>query len=330
MPVHATISDATGYVNQDELGINTSGSGAKFLSDGNEWRAVMASEITGTLALAQIEDISSDRLIGRDTAGSGDPEQLTVGGGVEFTGSGGIQRSALTGDVTASAGSNATTIANDAVTYAKMQNVSATSRIIGRKTSGSGDPEECTISDVLGFVSATQGVILYCGASSTWAALGTGTVGKVLMTGGAAANPSWGYRAFDVTIQAASGTDLTWTNMPAAQTLWLGTGRHIFKADLGDYQQVRLLINVRSVAANAGSTVDVMYSTSYTETIGSLSAIGTSACQVTLGSTSTILDSGWIDLAAGAKAANVFVALVGAGGDGAIDPTFGGVHVQFR
>lgn len=55
-----------------------------------------------------------------------------------------LQRAALTGDVTASAGSNATTIANDAVTYAKMQNVSATDKLLGRSTSGSGDVEEIT------------------------------------------------------------------------------------------------------------------------------------------------------------------------------------------
>ena len=60
-----------------------------------------------------------------------------------------LQRAALTGDVTASAGSNATTIANDAVTYAKMQDVTATSRILGRKTAGSGIVEELTPSDVL-------------------------------------------------------------------------------------------------------------------------------------------------------------------------------------
>jgi hypothetical protein len=55
-----------------------------------------------------------------------------------------LQRAALTGDVTASAGSNATTIANDAVTYAKMQNVSATDKLLGRSTAGSGDVEEIT------------------------------------------------------------------------------------------------------------------------------------------------------------------------------------------
>lgn len=157
-------------------------------------------------------NITTDRLIGRDTAGTGESEQLTVGGGVEFTGSGGIQRSALTGDVTASAGSGATTIANlavttgklddlavstakiaaDAVTYAKIQNVSATSRILGRKTSGAGDTEECTLSEVLDFISsAAQGDLLYRGASA-WARLGAGTALQVLQTQGASANPQWG------------------------------------------------------------------------------------------------------------------------------------------
>lgn len=55
-----------------------------------------------------------------------------------------LQRAALTGDVTASAGSNTTTIANDAVTYAKMQNVSATDKILGRSSVGAGDVEEIT------------------------------------------------------------------------------------------------------------------------------------------------------------------------------------------
>ena len=43
------------------------------------------------------------------------------------------KRAALSGDVTASADSNTTTIANDAVTFAKIQNIS-TDRIVGRDT----------------------------------------------------------------------------------------------------------------------------------------------------------------------------------------------------
>jgi hypothetical protein len=53
----------------------------------------------------------------------------------------------LTGDVTAGpgAGSQAATIPNDTVTYAKMQNVSAASKLLGRGDSGSGDPQEITL-----------------------------------------------------------------------------------------------------------------------------------------------------------------------------------------
>jgi hypothetical protein len=70
---------------------------------------------SNTIPLAGLVNITTDRLLGRDTAGSGATEEITVGGGLEFTGSGGIQRSGLTGDVTAPAGSNATTLANGAV-----------------------------------------------------------------------------------------------------------------------------------------------------------------------------------------------------------------------
>lgn len=135
--------------------------------------------------------LGTDRLLGRDTAGSGSAEEIGLGASLEFSGSGTIQRAALTGDVTAAANGNATTIADNAVTYAKMQDVTATSRILGRKTAGAGDPEECTLSEILDFIgSAAQGDILYRGAAG-WARLAAGTSGHYLQTQGAAANPQW-------------------------------------------------------------------------------------------------------------------------------------------
>lgn len=61
----------------------------------------------------------------------------------------GDQTISLTGDVTGSGtGSFAATIANDAVTYAKMQNVSATNKLLGRSTSGAGNVEEITCTPI--------------------------------------------------------------------------------------------------------------------------------------------------------------------------------------
>jgi hypothetical protein len=154
----------------------------------------------GAVTLAKHSNMATDRLVGRDTPASGPPEELTVGGGIEFTGSGGIQRSALTGDVTASAGSGTTAIAagvvgttalaNNSVTYAKLQDVTSTQRFIGRNTAAAGDPEEFGISAGLDWLSSTRGNIIYRGANS-WTNLPPGTAGQLLQSGGPGADPSW-------------------------------------------------------------------------------------------------------------------------------------------
>lgn len=49
------------------------------------------------------------------------------------------------GDITVSVAGMVWTIDNDVVTYAKMQNISATSRLLGRTTAGAGDTEEVVL-----------------------------------------------------------------------------------------------------------------------------------------------------------------------------------------
>lgn len=137
------------------------------------------------VTFAKMQNISTDRLLGRDTAGTGDIEQLTVGGGIEFTGTG-IQTSAFTGDVTKSAGGTVTTIANDAVTYAKMQNVSAASRLLGRgSAAGAGDVEEIILGSGLTMTGTTLsasgggggGITSLNGLTAATQTFATGTTG---------------------------------------------------------------------------------------------------------------------------------------------------------
>lgn len=122
-------------------------------SNGTSWTALSASGHTHTEN--EILLGATDRLVGRDTAGAGAAEELTVGGGIEFTGAGGIQTSAFTGDVTKAAGGTAQTIPNDTVTYAKLQNVSVTARLLGRATAGAGDVEEISLGTNLSFTGTT-------------------------------------------------------------------------------------------------------------------------------------------------------------------------------
>lgn len=102
---------------------------------------------TNTIGTDKLSFTNTARLLGRVTAGAGAGEEISLGGGLEFSGST-LRGAAYTGDVTKSAGGTALTIANDAVTYAKMQNVSTQWRLLGRVSSGAGDVEEININSL--------------------------------------------------------------------------------------------------------------------------------------------------------------------------------------
>ena len=101
------------------------------------------------VTLGKFQQITTDSFLGRDSAGTGNVEILSVATAKTLLGLSGTntgdQTITLTGDVTGSGtGSFAATIANDSVTLAKMANV-ATSSVFYRKTAGTGDPEVQTL-----------------------------------------------------------------------------------------------------------------------------------------------------------------------------------------
>lgn len=109
---------------------------------------------------AKFQQITTDTLVGRDTAGTGNAESISVGGGIEFTGTGGIRTSAFTGDVTKAAAGTVLTLAtvNSTVgTYGNAGNVAqVTVNAKGLTTVVANVPIQITASQVTDFTEAAQ------------------------------------------------------------------------------------------------------------------------------------------------------------------------------
>jgi DNA/RNA endonuclease YhcR with UshA esterase domain len=155
----------------------------------------------GSLATTLADDVvvnvkvAAAAAIARSKLASGTAAHLLINDGSGVMSSeatlGATRFPALTGDVTTAGGSLATTIANNAISYAKMQNVSATQRVLGRNTSGSGDTEEVTIAQLLAWIGSnpvtaerlimSQSVLTY--AATTDIDFDTADVRTITLTG---------------------------------------------------------------------------------------------------------------------------------------------------
>ena len=201
---------------------------------------VPATIAADSVTFAKMQNIATDRLLGRDTAGTGDVEELTVSGGIEFTGSGGIQTSAFTGDVTKAAGGVATTIASGAVTPAKLSTGAPSWNSSGDVTvSGAlSVTGNTTLKDV------TEGVVAIgtVGASHTFV-LTNGTVQTATLTDSVAATftmptATAGKRFTFIVKQPASGTPATAT---FSGVLWPGGSGPTITASLDAIDIIRFV-----------------------------------------------------------------------------------------
>lgn len=217
---------------------------SQFTNNSNYLTSVGTSNVTnGAITYAKIQDVSAtDKILGRATSGSGSVEEITctaAGRALLDDADASAQRTTLGLDALAVKATidSASLIDNDiitaaklvdnTVTYQKIQQSSVSQRIMGRNSSGGGTYEEITVDQVLDWKSATQGVVLYRGASA-WAGLAVGTAGYALTTGGSGANPSWTKVARVTAGSGAPGTTPTATGDiyidTAGEAVYVATG----------------------------------------------------------------------------------------------------------
>ena len=96
---------------------------------------------------------------------------------------------------------------NNLLAYTSLTSVPANS-LLGNNTASPANAVGLTASQVLDLLGATQGDVLYRGASG-WAVLAPGTSGQFLQTQGGSANPQWASASSNLPVTVVSGTSQT-------------------------------------------------------------------------------------------------------------------------
>ncbi len=140
----ATITAGGLTVNAGGANVTGTVTATTFSGSGASLTSLNASNLSsGTVATARLG------------TGTADGTTFLRGDGTWATPAGGGVSDGDKGDITVSGSGTVWTIDNDAVTYAKLQNVSATQRLLGRNTAGAGDAEEVTLSQALDWANGT-------------------------------------------------------------------------------------------------------------------------------------------------------------------------------
>lgn len=129
----------------------------------------------------------------------------------------------------------------------------------------------------------------------------------------------------------APSQTVTLTNQAIALQWFASLNRNRTKLDLSGYTQVRVvaLVSTASVSANSPRLVMRYRTTDNTTASNWTLDLGTSEVSCSFSSTG-LIDTGWINLAAAAIADNIYMGLLMIGGNNTADPGVGGIVIHLQ
>jgi hypothetical protein len=133
------------------------------------------------------------------------------------------------------------------------------------------------------------------------------------------------------TVHGDAGVNWTLSNATLAERLAGGASRTIFMVDLLGFKQVRFRTNQQVTSASINTPVlRVKYFTEYTTTAAAFLQLGaTQEVEISLNGVA-YRDTGWIDMANGARINGCCIGFLESGGDGVADPALGATDILFR
>lgn len=306
---------------------------------------------SGAVTYAKIQNVSAtDRLLGRSSAGAGVIQEITCssfGRNLIDDADAGAGRTTLGlgGAATLNVGTTAGTVAAGDHTHAQLHDAATVVdtdtldlTLTGQQIGGVVRLQQSLTSDASGVKlvgdSASPGNSKLYGTDGSgvrgWydqpagGGLSDGVKGGIKVSGSGTI-----FTLYPLHVPLVTDIAWTWTNMPAALTFIGGNIRMVQRLDLSNYTEVRFMVFKAGGAGAASSKLILRYRTTISTTAANWLDIGTSEVSVAINVMNTFLETAWINLVAEAQA-DVFVSVMGEGGDGVLDPVFGSVVAQFR